>query len=188
MIFRGTEDAQNWLSDLDLAQRDYSACVGCRAHQGFLLAAHAILETVYNATAQLLAIASNSRLVVTGHSLGAAVATLIAVEFAKRGGRIPTLFTFGSPRLLNPPGAAYVSKLLGDEVNRYTYLWDIVVHVPSMSQGYLHVVGEWYEDKIGVDKCVGAEDKACADQWHIESLSFRDHLHYLNTTLICPAW
>lgn len=75
--------------------------------------------------------------------------------------------------------------LLPDK-SRVTHLKDVVVHTPPSAFGYEHVSGEWYDDGRSLRKCVGFEDKTCADQWRLDTLSLADHLLYLNVTMLCP--
>ena len=69
--------------------------------------------------------------------------------------------------------------------SRLTHLRDVIVHTPPAAFGYEHISGEWYDDGREVRECFGFEDKSCADQWRADSLSFADHLTYLNVTMIC---
>jgi hypothetical protein len=86
----------------------------------------------------------------------------------------------------NAAASRRISELLLQR-SRVTHLRDVVVHTPPVALGYEHISGEYYDGGSGVRECGGSEDKACADQWQFETLSFADHLHYLNVSLWCPA-
>lgn len=80
------------------------------------------------------------RLIVTGHSLGAAMATLMAAPHERA-----ELVTFGSPRVGTRGFAAQFS---GREVRRYVDCCDVVTSVPPPI-GYVHVTKMIYIDRRG---------------------------------------
>ena len=93
LAFRGTESDkfEDLFSDLATVQTDFPG--GGRIHSGFWKAYEPVRDRIANLLAQ-----REGLLLITGHSLGAALATVAAAEVA------PTkLITFGSPRML-PPG------------------------------------------------------------------------------------
>lgn len=188
IVFRGSEDVKNWLSDLDLRRSAYDrpGCNDCLVHDGFLAAEATIITSVLNETARLMGSYGATKVLVTGHSLGAAIATLVAVDLKLSGvAESVELMNFGCPRVFNAAGAVYASSLLGN-ASRFTHNRDIVVHVPLTSQGYQHILREWYEEGGVLHNCPAVpEDKDCADKWAIEFTSFTDHMHYLNITMIC---
>lgn len=78
---------------------------------------------------------------VTGHSLGAALATIAAVDIfvAKNiSTESVTLMTFGCPRVGNIFFSEYAEKNLG-HVWRITHAADIIVHLPLMTLGFYHL-------------------------------------------------
>jgi hypothetical protein len=80
-----------------------------------------------------------SRLIVTGHSLGAAQATLLAGLRDEA-----ELVTFGSPRVGN---ADFVASLSGRRMKRYVDCLDIVARVPPAP--FEHLAGLQYIDRHG---------------------------------------
>jgi len=69
----------------------------------------------------------------TGHSLGGAVATLMAYESIKRGFAPVSLFTIGSPRVANDSwchSAFACLKVSGGDVLRIVNPMDLVTHLP----------------------------------------------------------
>lgn len=121
VAFRGTEPDK--LEDFiaDLRARPVAWHGGGRVHEGFLAAYRAVHAPLQAALERL---PSTGRLIFTGHSLGAAVATLAAAEFRARR---PELVTFGSPRV----GDAGLAALLrGLPARRVVSCGDIVTRVP----------------------------------------------------------
>ncbi|CAB4004099.1 mastigoneme [Paramuricea clavata] len=141
--FRGTVDTKGWINNAKFLKRDYQSCKGCKVHTGF--------STFYNSVQmQLLAKVSafshahpNSKVIVTGHSLGGALATLAAVELAKAGYNTD-LITYGSPRVGNKQFSEYVDKTMNGLNLRVTYKKDIVTASPPQSIGYWHVGREMH--------------------------------------------
>lgn len=127
IVFRGTEpyNLRDWATDLDC---DMDTKVG--VHDGFLNAYRdiepAIQKYVRNQTSVFL----------TGHSLGAALATVAArfVDCCR-----PRLVTFGSPRVGDPEFVAQVNVRCCAPFERYVHGRDIVVTVPPEKMGYMHV-------------------------------------------------
>lgn len=81
------------------------------------------------------------KLVITGHSLGGAVATLAAAVFRKQGLEL-TLYTFGSPRVGNEALAKYISA--SGTNFRVTHLNDPVPRLPPLTLGYRHIEPEYH--------------------------------------------
>jgi hypothetical protein len=187
VVFRGSEDVVNWVTDLEMTQVEYSKCPNCFVHQGFLNAELSVIDEVRREAERLLLLHPTADLIVTGHSLGAALATLCAVDL-KLAGMAPILINFGSPRVVNHQGSEFISQLLVGKY-RVTHLNDVIVHTPLEALGFEHITGEWYDNGTTVRPCqsTAPEDKNCAAQWDWSTLSFTQHLVYLNTTVVCPA-
>jgi len=107
-----------------------------RVHNGFLRAEQALAPAVD----AWLARGPQGPLVVTGHSLGAGMATISAARLAGS-----TLVTFGSPRVGD---AAFRAVLAGRTVRRYVDCCDVVATVPP-AIGYGHLGTECYIDRTG---------------------------------------
>jgi len=87
----------------------------------------------------------NARLAVTGHSLGAALATLAAIDIVEIAQKnITFLYNFGSPRVGNPEFAQNFDKMF-PHMYRVVNYKDIIPHLaPENSLGleYYHVATE----------------------------------------------
>jgi hypothetical protein len=111
VAFRGTDSSNihNWIIDLMIGQMSpYQGCPGCGVHSGFYAAWTALSEHVVNSLDDF-ARASHPRpppILVTGHSLGSALATLAAYELSLGGYPVRRVVTFGSPRVGNDAFAA----------------------------------------------------------------------------------
>ena len=118
------------------------------------------------------------KLLYTGHSLGAAMVTLLASV------RKPAaLYTFGSPRVGN---ADFVATLNGVKSARYVDCCDLVTRLPPEALGYFHFGQPLYinrSQKIvsGPGTAYILEDRFCAEEqylctyaWHPENVGVRD--------------
>ncbi|KAL4924525.1 lipase family protein [Aspergillus undulatus] len=126
--FRNTETRGNLLIDISMVQVDAStACPACRAHMGFWIAADAARRVLAGSVRDFMGRYPGYRLVITGHSLGGAIATLHAAFWRSRGVETD-LYTFGAPSVGNYAFAAFISddwRGLGSNY-RVTHLDDIV--------------------------------------------------------------
>jgi hypothetical protein len=185
IVFRGSQSFSNFVDDFDIRTRE-EYCTGCLVHKGFYEATQSVLPDVLDEISRLQT--KNPKLddiVITGHSLGAALATIAALDLAKKGFHVK-LINFGSPRLANSNLAEYISKMLPIRL-RVTNHRDPVPHLPLFALGFDHIQGEYYEDENAfVHECMGTSDPTCSSQWthmewsRIDIPSLHDHLQYLN--------
>ncbi|MEO3946979.1 lipase family protein [Gorillibacterium sp. CAU 1737] len=128
IAFRGTSSANDWVSDLIASQKSFD-CVEepCLTHRGFTAIYSSARDGIFSALSDL---SSTKALTVTGHSLGAALATLCAADVASNGTFSSfSLYTYGSPRVGDP---AFVDSFSGKITDRHRFanLFDIVTYVP----------------------------------------------------------
>jgi hypothetical protein len=136
IVYRGTQPdrIKDIASDVRFLPVKWGG--GGHVHRGFAEAE----EVLWAAVKSWLAEIGARPAVVTGHSLGAAMATLTAA-------RLPAsrLVTFGSPRV----GDVDFARLFGGrDVRRYVDCRDAVTTVPVLL-GYRHLDGERYIDAAG---------------------------------------
>ncbi|KAK0466696.1 Alpha/Beta hydrolase protein [Armillaria novae-zelandiae] len=136
-------------------------------HSGFLATFSRTASTVLSTVQSALTSTGAQSVVVTGHSLGAALATLDALMFhdALTNISIQTT-TFGSPRVGNQAFADFVdSSLSNGGFSRITNKADPVPHLPPLVLDFVHAQGEVHLRDAGAVLCEGQENKsdACAD-------------------------
>ena len=147
VAFRGTEPmAEDWLTDLDFPKvRGPRGLV----HGGFQDA----LNVIWSDLAETLRTfrTAGQGLWLTGHSLGAALATLAAarLEFETR---VETsgLYTFGSPRVGDGQFRRFAESRFGRRNFRFANYRDLVTRVPFEWMGYEHVGQVRYFDAGGM--------------------------------------
>lgn len=126
LVFRGTEHAiKDYLTDLEFGELSLAGNKK-EAHAGFTEA----LDSVWHDMAAALA-PLNGPVFYTGHSLGAALATLAAARHAPS-----AVYTFGSPRVGNQE---FIASLHHVPIYRIVDDEDAVTTVPSETLGYRHV-------------------------------------------------
>lgn len=155
--FRGSNTLRNWLLDVLFVAAACDLGDGCYAHAGFLAAWESVKSATYAGVEAALAEQPTYPIVVTGHSLGAAVATLAGATL-RDDGYPCDIYTFGSPRVSklnhhidyadpyqvgNNVLATYVSEQTGGEY-RVTHLDDPVPRLPPILFGYRHTTPEYW--------------------------------------------
>ena len=183
VVYRGSTSIKDWLNNLDALTTSYDKCSDCKVHKGFYSAHQSVIGEVISKVKALKAKYPSYTVVVTGHSLGAAMATLTTLDFIDASISPLRMFHFGSPRVGNTAFANFASAKIGDR-NRNTHHKDMVPHAP-MHERFTHHSGEWYEDDAGLHECQGLEDKNCSYQWNLTSID--DHMHYLGLYVGCDA-
>ncbi|MEY2928155.1 MAG: hypothetical protein RL367_2632 [Pseudomonadota bacterium] len=135
IAFRGTQpdQARDFLTNAKFWLVDWQG-VG-QVHKGFWQSLSRLLLQIQS----WLATRDQARLVLTGHSLGAALANLLAGLYPDA-----ELVTIGSPRVGD---AAFAGSFAGRAVRRYVDCTDLVTKVPPLP--YRHLPQESYIDRTG---------------------------------------
>lgn len=135
IVFRGTDEARDWLDNLDV--RPESALFG-RFHRGF----HDSVEDLWRGIdATVYGMLSDKRRPVwfAGHSLGGAMATIGAAKYVEADRPFSGVYTFGQPRCMGRK----TSRIFNSEAGRRHYRFqnnnDLVTRVPTRLAGYSHV-------------------------------------------------
>ncbi len=174
LAFRGTEqtsgdfetDLKLWKNFLSFAKSPLRSPSQSQAwvHAGFREALDAIWQDVKIQLAQL---PRSCPVFFTGHSLGAALATLAAARHTPR-----AVYTFGSPRVGN---RAFAEQLSGIPIFRVIDDKDIVTQLPPekiwfRKTGFVHVGEEFH---IGSEH--PSPDAPLLDAWQMPPKPFLDH-------------
>jgi len=188
VVFRGSSSRLNWRADFEIIRRDYDSYpeCDCSVHTGFYKATMNLKDETIYAVLNLKRETGYKKVVVTGHSLGAAVAQLIGMElFAVDIDN--EVYNYGQPRIGNDKYAVFVNEII-KSLRRFTHDRDMVPHIPPRDVGYLHSCREVFEDKTGnIKECSSAEceDPHCADQYRLSQTNTEDHSYYLGHFLDC---
>jgi triacylglycerol lipase len=176
VAYRGSKNLANDIEDAKFLMRKCPfGPVGMRVDTGFLEAYQSVRNATTAAVSAALDTCDGCSVLFTGHSLGAAMATLGAAELAM--GATPVhLYTFGCPRVGDPAFAAWAFGRMqggGNSAVRMRRQKDIVPAIPPRSVGYVHLPQEvWNKhlDSAGHATndsffvCDGSgEDPACGD-------------------------
>ncbi|KAI0835370.1 alpha/beta-hydrolase [Hypoxylon sp. FL0890] len=140
--FKGSESIRNWITDLSFIAVSCDLVDGCLVHAGFLTAYNEIKDDLMTALNTAKEANPSYKTVFTGHSLGAAVAT-VAVANARNDGYDADLITYGSPRVGNKEFVSFVTNQSGAEY-RVTHLDDPVPRLPPIIFGYRHTSPEYW--------------------------------------------
>lgn len=185
---RRVTNMRTWRTDLNLTTP--GAPAGAYVHGGFLGSWNGSLlaPTVTAAVTALQERHGPHVIYATGHSLGAALATICALELrAVQGWPEVRLYSFGSPRVGNAAFAAWFAELVPVHW-RFTHNRDIVPSVAPPYMGFWHVAREvWILDDAGEHTLVGVCDGTGEDMHCHNSMchlglcsSVADHLLYLS--------
>ncbi|KAK9238604.1 Alpha/Beta hydrolase protein [Lipomyces kononenkoae] len=209
LVFRGTNSLTNWFTNLDTIQEPYpsvsselvTGCSRCMVHRGFLTS---YLETrVYTKPIleELKAKYPNYSLLVTGHSLGGAIAILAAADLITDG-YTPEIVTYGQPRVGNQEFADWIDTIVAHIdglMTRVTHRSDPVVRVP-LGIEWRHSGGEVYISKGPLAPapedcyiCRGQEDDECSAGEGVittlaisgRSAAYRAHVEYFTRVGLC---
>lgn len=184
VVFRGTSSAKNTMTDLDAFKTSYDDSYpecGCEVHEGFYKAEQRVISQIVGDVQALLSTPALNgyEVVVTGHSLGASLSHLAAMDLLKNGIDCSCI-NFGMPRTGTAEYSAFSTQHLS--TLRYTHYQDIVPHAPTEEvMSFYHVCTEMYEDENGHVKACddSCEDPTCADQWALRETNGDDHCLYL---------
>ncbi|MCA9237441.1 MAG: trypsin-like peptidase domain-containing protein [Planctomycetales bacterium] len=138
VAFRGTETLGDWIADLNVlgTSQPYG-----RVHRGFYFA----LEDARARLEQKLQTLRAGRVILTGHSLGGALATLAAAQW-HGAHNIVGVYTYGQPRVGKADFAEFVAQRYPDNFYRFVNDDDVVTRIPP---GYKHVGRLFHFDSGG---------------------------------------
>ena len=135
VVFRGTDHLEDWATNLNLIK--VATPLNREIHRGFQEA----YNSVKDALREMLEPLVGWDLYCTAHSLGGALACLLALQ---SGFKFKQVVTFGQPRFMGVHGYTNMSKY---NVVRYVNAADIVARIPVM--GFKHTGDVVYINRKG---------------------------------------
>ncbi len=196
LTFRGSVSGANWQENLKASRVHTDICHKCHVHKGFWQAWVEARPPVLGAVKTVMDLYANYRFVVTGHSLGGALATLAAGDIRKISTKfadITELYTYGSPRIGNIRTVDFLTKQ-SSLSHRITAVDDPVPRVPWHRAGYFHVSPEFwvhtnpqYPTTTDIMVVTGYYNKAGnsgANKGHTK-YDMEAHRHYLGNITQC---
>lgn len=128
IVFRGTKTAKEWIKNFNMGLTDYLVSDYGEVHDGFLQTYSFARDSIIEG---LKVLEEKTRVFVTGHSLGAALATLAAPDIENNMVRkINGIYTFGSPRVGNAKFSISYNKEFGKKSFRIANSSDLVTSIP----------------------------------------------------------
>ncbi|MGB5964162.1 MAG: hypothetical protein WBF77_02920 [Sulfurimonadaceae bacterium] len=124
IVFEGTKDMSGLQTDLTINEVQFLSEKGSLVHNGYFseaLSARFFLSPYLN---------KNKKIIITGHSLGGAVAHLLAAILYREGYAV-NLYTFGEPPVGNE---RFVESIKGLSHERYTHVFDLI---PMLKKEYV---------------------------------------------------
>uniref|UniRef100_A0A6C0DQ19 Fungal lipase-type domain-containing protein n=1 Tax=viral metagenome TaxID=1070528 RepID=A0A6C0DQ19_9ZZZZ len=188
IVFRGSDSIRNWIADFEFVKMKYLTFpeCDCSVHNGFYSSAKNVIDDVAKVI-QMLKTKYNYEIIVTGHSYGAAVAQLIAMELSAIKIEV-AVYTFGQPRIGDMQFANFVNMKIKN-VWRIVNNRDIVPHIPiTTGLEYYHSCREVFVNESGdINICSESicEDGSCCRQYKIQSTNIIDHMIYLGHNMTC---
>lgn len=143
VAFRGTLEPQEWAQDLEYTQVPISNLntktqnrlaflrtdlnITPKVHEGFLNAYQNMRNTMLTAI-DSIPNSQNKIIIVTGHSLGAAIATLAALDLKQSSYNNVVIYSFASPRIGDGAFISLVNTTL--PLYRFVNICDIIPNMP----------------------------------------------------------
>ncbi|XP_030473875.2 lipase-like [Syzygium oleosum] len=202
IAFRGTHgnSIQNWVEDLFWKQLDlnYPGMPDAMVHHGFYSAYHntTIRPGILNAVERAKELYGAINIMVTGHSMGGAMASFCALDLKVNClAQSVQVITFGQPRIGNAVFASYYSQLVPNSF-RVTNGHDIVPHLPPYyyyfpQKTYHHFPKEVWLYNVNLESLVYTIEKLCDDTGEdpscsrsVSGNSISDHLVYFGVELM----
>ncbi|PSN18721.1 hypothetical protein C7271_11075 [filamentous cyanobacterium CCP5] len=135
LVFRGSQQLKDWKTNFKIRLREFTTLADQTAvlpkgyvHRGFLEAWHSVEKMVVHYLRKWWS--PDTRLWITGHSLGGALANMAALSLDCQGFTVSGLYTFGQPRIADWQLVRAANKRLGDRMFRYANNNDVVPLIP----------------------------------------------------------
>tara|TARA_Y100001970_G_scaffold203607_1_gene247832 strand:+ start:3273 stop:4082 length:810 start_codon:yes stop_codon:yes gene_type:complete len=187
--YRGSSNIENWIDNIRIKKISPYNDSNIKVAKGFYNEHNVIKSDLIDNLSILTDKYKTKNIFLTGHSSGAALATLMGFDILSMYTNYNLLYliTFGSPRIGNKD-FSYFFNDYNITSYRVTHNNDMVPHLPEEMFGYLHISNEiWYNEenseyKICNDKY--NEDSTCSNSCSpLHCTSTSDHLNYLNISM-----
>lgn len=163
LAFRGTgrDNPKDMLTDADVLSvgEPEGLLNACRAHRGFQRGLNEVWNGLKTTLETFRDYHPAAEICFTGHSLGAAMATIAVSRFTR--GKA-SLYTIGSPRVGNAIFCERVHQNADSGVFRFVNHNDLVTHIPIQDFFYRHVEEEClhfdHEGKLSQAQCSKLDD------------------------------
>jgi len=185
--FRGSSNIQNWVDNLQVSHITPYSDTNIKVEKGFYHLYMELQNDILQKINELTIKYHTNNLLITGHSLGAALSTLCVFDltYVMHSRYTPIVITFGSPRVGNTEFVNQFMKF-GFYANRITHWRDVVPHVPQELLDYQHIPQEiWYSENNDeytiCNDYDGDESESCSNTCApLHCTSIDDHLNYLH--------
>jgi len=144
LAFRGTTSINDWRTDFRVK---LIPVISGLVHRGFNEALDYIWKDLKQAILNFKD--KEQSIWITGHSLGGALATLVADRLTNDSMEVKGVYTFGQPRVGNKVFANNYDGKMKEYTFRFVHDEDMVAKIPSFLQGYNHIGTECYFDREG---------------------------------------
>jgi len=187
VVFRGTDNLPGWITDAKFTQAPYYLNSDVLVHEGFQNDYQTLSSQVIALVAEALQMCGAvCQIYVTGHSLGAGLAMLGAMDLTMQGYKV-ILYNFGSPRVGNQAFEEWALSKLYVNPWRMTWNRDPVPHLPPQNfldiYYYHHLPTEvWWNGSTFVQCNGSGEDPNCSDS--IIVYDPLDHADYMNVNTL----
>lgn len=146
-----------------------SSCNSCQVHEGFQKQYNALAPAAISAVQSAIKSTGYS-FILTGHSLGGALAALATASFGGSGVKIAATYTYGEPRNGNSNYGSYVIQQTGaNNYYRVTHSNDGVPSIPPSAIGFSHHGNEYWQKATGYNNTL-ATVVECASVFNQEPL------------------
>ncbi|GBC10510.1 hypothetical protein RclHR1_00970011 [Rhizophagus clarus] len=184
--FRGTvpDNIKTVITDGKILLRDYPPSQGAKVHTGFFDAFSEARSQVISEVQKLHEQHPNFKVVYTGHSLGAALTLLSALDLLQNSKDFKPnenffVVTYGEPRVGDLKFSQFVDSQI--KVSRVVNGGDPVPHLPPKFLSYEHPSGElWISNPPKSSSqfitCNGPEDSKCSDSLSLGQLNVKFHM------------
>ncbi|CAG9996465.1 unnamed protein product [Clonostachys byssicola] len=200
-VGRGSATPKNWDTNLKTRLIPSDLVDGAKIHTGFSTAWDEISRDVFTTLEEQVSKHPDYDIIITGGSLGGAVATIAAAHIREAGYQAD-LYTYGSPRIGNGVLVDFITQQPGKSY-RVTHRHDLVPRIPTPNvlwwpdwPQYRHVSPEyWLQGEPSDPNNWPIEDiKICEGNWSRECIaspsnpvdldfsgSGNDHLNYFGS-------